>query len=143
MVGYRAVVVMVGVAIGLTAWVVPLGARGGPVRTPAEIELRRAEIAERLVAIDRELAALDARLNDLARLSAAADADASITLALQQQDGEARREAFAGEQTTLLEERAVLAAIVTRIGDRASAAGRSPRPDVDGPLSPGRSVNSG
>jgi len=114
MVGGRAVVVLVGLVIGLTAWVVPVGARGGPVRTPAEIELRRAEIAERLVAIDRELAALDARLNDLARLSAAADTDSSITLARQRQDSETRRGVLAGEQAAWLGEHARLAAVVTR-----------------------------
>ena len=105
-------------ALGITicCWTLAgsLAATGKPARTPAEIEIRRDEIALRLVAIAAEETAIQVWLADLPQRLAAAGSDAAALLERQRQDVVARRGALAEERAALEREQATLVRARTR-----------------------------
>ena len=100
---------------------VPLGATGPDPRTPAEIERRRADVAERLVAIDLETAEIDSLLTRLAERPPAAGA--TVALDVERQRLAARRGALVDEKAALENELKELVRSRTR--------------NATGPLQPG------
>ena len=94
------------------AMVVPVGASSARPRTPAEIELRKAAVAERLAVIEVELGAIETRLEGLPAHPAEADTDPDLSR--QRQDLEARHGALADEKATLLREQTALELTRTR-----------------------------
>jgi hypothetical protein len=118
------------VLVCLMAAVVPAAARGPRARTPAEIELRRTEVAARLAVLEHEIAAVDALLEAMPGRLAGAEPAAAAALAQEQQALEARRGLLADERATLEKEQAELAAFRTR-----TATGPLHRADPQG-LSP-------
>jgi len=83
-------------------------------RTPADIERRRAEIVDRLAAIDLELSAAADRLTGIPARMADAEGDARAALEKEQRSLLARRGALLDEQATLQTEQAELALVRTR-----------------------------
>jgi hypothetical protein len=83
-------------------------------RTPADVERRRAEIVDRLMAIGLELSAVDDRLAGMPARLAAADNRDRPALADEGQTLEARRGVLLDERDRLLTEHAELALVRTR-----------------------------
>lgn len=83
-----------------------------PARTPADVERRRAEIVERVVAIEAELAAVDSRLTGLPAQET--DDDRRGALEAECVTLQARRGALLDERAALQDEQARLASLRTR-----------------------------
>jgi hypothetical protein len=103
-------------SITLCIWavLVSLGATGKPARTPAEVEIRRVEIASRLVAIAAEETAIEAWLTEVPQRLAEAAPEAAAQIERQRLAIVARRGALAEERARLEREDASLARIPTR-----------------------------
>lgn len=99
--------------VGVVAVVGAVEARP-TARTPADVERRRTEIVERLVAIEAELAAVDDRLTGLPARMAAADDASRAALEAEHLVLQARRGALLDEQAALQKEQAQLALLRTR-----------------------------
>jgi hypothetical protein len=112
MAGIRAALTLVCAAACVAASTVPAGATGTVARTPAEIELRKVAVEERLAAIEREQVAIDTLLAALP--AAVAGPVEGAALERRRHDLAARRAALAVEAATLRKEQAELALARTR-----------------------------